>query len=116
VGAQGQAAFSIHGDALGAEHLDLDPVAAFPGEAEADAALGVHHPVPGQITGQGKAPQGPAHLAGAAIGADEIGNLAVGGQLALRNQGHHGVHALVEGGGHGGRRDGEAGSAGDCVS
>ena len=63
----------------------------------ADASLGIHHPMPGDGGGQRQATQGPAHLAGTALGADQLGDLAVGGQLPRRNLGHGIPDPLIEG-------------------
>ena len=80
------------------QQLPLHPVTALATGAHADAAAGIDHPVPGHSAGQGQAAQGPTHLAGTAIGPDQLSNLAVGCQLSARNQSHSRVHTLIEAG------------------
>jgi hypothetical protein len=52
--------------------------------------------VPGQIGGQGQPPQGPAHLARAPPGTDQLRDLAVGGQATAGDQGHRGPNPLIK--------------------
>ena len=94
---QGQAASGVDGNAFGEQQLALDPVAAFTAGGEADLAAGIHHPLPGNGRGQRQAPQGPAHLARRAIGPDQLGDLAVGGELAGRDAGDGIPYPLIKG-------------------
>ena len=93
---QGETPRAIHGDALGQQHVPLDPVAALPARCHSDTTSGIDHPVPRQIGGQGQAPQGPAHLARAPPGTDQLRDLAVGGQATPGDQGHRCPNQLIK--------------------
>ena len=95
---QRQMAGPIHRNPLREQQLPLHPITAFTARAHAHAALGVDHPVPGNLRRQRKPPQRPAHLAGTAIGPDQLGNLSIGRQPTVGHQRHSRVDPLVEAG------------------
>ena len=94
---QRQTALLIHRNPFRQQQLPLDPVAALAAEAHRNAPLSVHHPMPGHLRRQGQASQGPTHLPSAAIGTDQISDLAVGGQTAMGDARHRIPYARIKG-------------------